>query len=112
MTLGSAIRMSPGLKGFFNNSKKNILLAGTIVICLIFLEMGLRVHYVLTYSESIEEAYKYPQNPKRGSHVMLGAMMRPSPHERIIYELKPNLNVGLLTFKWVKNSVYPTLTAL
>lgn len=97
--------MFPKVKGFFNNSKEVSLLAGTLVICLIFLEIGLRAHYVLTYPGSIEDAYQYPQNPQRGSHVTLGSMTRPSPNRRIIYELKPNLDVYHMGVQVTTNSL-------
>jgi hypothetical protein len=57
-------------------------------------EVVLRVHYVLSYSGRLEDLAARTELPARNSRVKLGEMLRLSANPRIIYELKPNLDVS------------------
>jgi lysophospholipase L1-like esterase len=56
-------------------------------------ELVLRLHYTLTYSATLEDLAAQRMPPSRGAVVSLGHMLRPSPHERIVFELIPDLDV-------------------
>ena len=57
-------------------------------------EVALRVHYTLSYSGRLEDLAEHSDNPAPNARVKLGEMLRLSPNPRIIYELKPNLDVS------------------
>lgn len=79
---------------FLKRNWKNILLLFLFIpISFLLGEVILRVHYVSTYTGTIEDAYNNPQNPVNGSIVELGEIIRPSHYIKMIYEFKPNLNV-------------------
>lgn len=42
---------------------------------------------------SIDQLYQNPQLPPHGRKATLGQMVRPSPYEKLVYELKPGLDV-------------------
>jgi len=63
------------------------------VLGFLLLEAGLRVHATLTDTGRLEDAWSHPQLPPAGKRVDLGELIRPSPDQRIIYELKPGLDV-------------------
>jgi hypothetical protein len=56
-------------------------------------ELALRVHYALTYSATLEDLAAQHAPPDPGAVVSLGHILRPSPHERIVFELIPDLDV-------------------
>jgi hypothetical protein len=57
-------------------------------------EVVQRVHYVLSYSGRLEDLAARSELPARNARVKLGEMLRISPNPRIIYELKPHLDVS------------------
>jgi len=70
-----------------------IILFITILICFLFLELGFRIYYFVSYSGSIKDAYEDYENPEKGTKVNMGQMIRPSPYRNIVYEPKPFLDV-------------------
>jgi lysophospholipase L1-like esterase len=69
------------------------LLAAACVVSWALAELALRVHYTLTYSATLEDVTAQRTPPGPGAVVSLGHMLRPSPHERIVFELIPELDV-------------------
>lgn len=70
-----------------------LLLGGALALSFLLAELVLRVHYRLTWTGSIASLHAEPPMPEAGSAVSLGQMLRPSPHPRLVYELKPGLDV-------------------
>jgi len=70
-----------------------LLLVFGVLVGIALSEVALRIHYVLSYSGRLEDLGANPELPARGSLVKLGDMLRLSPNPRIVYELKPNLDV-------------------
>lgn len=77
------------VKGLFLNVFTVVL---GCMVGYVLCEIALRVHYSLTYGPSFEEIASHV-NPPAGSEVRLGDMFRPSSNGRIVYTLKPNLDV-------------------
>jgi len=73
---------------------KNILVVIiSIIITLTFIEVCFRIYFTINNSESFEDAIMNSKNPPVGSTATLGVMIRPSLNPKIIYQLKPNLDV-------------------
>jgi hypothetical protein len=70
-----------------------LLVVGTLA-GIALAEVVLRVHYLLGYSGRLEDLAAHSELPARNSLVKLGDLLRQSPNPRIIYELKPNLDVS------------------
>jgi hypothetical protein len=87
---GRTVRTSAGTRRL---SLALLLVLGTLA-GLALAEVVLRVHYVLSYSGRLEDLAARSELPARNSRVKLGEMLRLSPNPRIIYELKPNLDVS------------------
>lgn len=79
------------LPGFLKRRWPQLLLAGAVTF--VTLEVGLRVVYLATYSGTLDDLYRNPRLPAPGTKSSLGSMLRPSPDPKIIYELKPGLDV-------------------
>jgi hypothetical protein len=79
------------------SASQRLRVAGLLAVaCLVswaLAELALRVHYALTYSATLEDLAEEHTPPSRGAVVSLGQMLRPSPHERIVFELIPDLDV-------------------
>jgi hypothetical protein len=67
--------------------------AASTMLAFLLLEAALRVHAHLTDTGRLEDAWARPELPPRNKQVDLGEIIRPSPDPRIIYELKPGLDV-------------------
>jgi hypothetical protein len=67
--------------------------AAATLLASLALEAALRVHASVVDTGRIEDAWARPELPPAGRHVQLGEIIRPSPDPRIIYELKPGLDV-------------------
>jgi hypothetical protein len=74
---------------------KRVLLASiSTLLCLLAAEAVLRSHTLVTSRGSLEEAYEKSTGvPPAGKPASFGEMVRPSNNPRIIYELKPGLDV-------------------
>jgi len=72
------------------------LLVAACVVSWALAELALRVYYTLTYSATLEDLAVQRTPPSRGAVVSLGHMLRPSPHERIVFELIPELDVAFM----------------
>ena len=81
------------MEWFKNNSKNIKLLFITIIILLIIIEFGFRIYHFSSVKNNLQKAYDNPVIPLPGSKVTLGNIIRPSIYGKIIYELKPNLDV-------------------
>jgi len=75
------------------NSREVLLVVASVVICLVALEIGLRLFYIFTYKGTMEDVHGHFPNPPKGVHVLLGAMIRPHINQRIIYILRPDLDI-------------------
>jgi len=69
-----------------------LLLVGT-GLGLGLIEAGLRIHHHLTRETTLRELETERELPAPGARVKLGSMIKPSPHDRLVYELRPNLDV-------------------
>ncbi len=67
--------------------------AAATLLAFLALEIALRIHATVTDTGRLEDAWAHPESPPAGKRVELGEMIRPSPDPRIIYELKPGLDV-------------------
>lgn len=70
-----------------------VLLVGSLAVALIAAELALRAHYELSWRGSIADLRTEAKAPTGGRQVTLGQMLRPSPNPRLVYELKPGLDV-------------------
>src|SRR5437867_4405764 len=70
-----------------------VLAVAAALVTLCLLEGGLRLYYVATYPSMLQELAKRYQPPPPGATVTLVDSLRPSPFPRIVFELKPNLQV-------------------
>ena len=70
-----------------------VTLIVSLVICAGILEGGARWLALRAYTGSLEDAFAFPELPPAGAKVTLGEILRPSRYERIVFELKPNLDV-------------------
>ncbi len=75
------------------NSREVLLVVASVVICLVTLEIGLRLFYIFTYKGTMEDVHEHFPNPPKGAHVLLGAMVRPHINQHIVYTLRPDLDV-------------------
>jgi hypothetical protein len=69
------------------------LVVAACVVSWALAELALRIHYALTYSATLEDLAAQWTPPSQGAVVSLGHMLRHSPHERIVFELIPDLDV-------------------
>ena len=76
-------------------SKGGKLLLATVatVLSLGVAELLLRVHYSLTRPANLRDLADARPGPAPGSTVSLGEMIQPSPDPKIIYSLRPDLDV-------------------
>ncbi len=74
-------------------AKKIALVIVSSLLSICFVEAALRIHSIYKFSEDLADAFEHPDLPRDGLTVTMGAMIRPSPHKEIIYELKPKLKV-------------------
>ncbi len=80
-----------------------LLLVATAV-CLGSVEVGLRIHYTLNRTALLRDVAAERDVPPRGSTVALADMIQPSPHERLVFELRPNLDVHYMGARVRTNS--------
>lgn len=78
---------------FIDHFREMLLLAASICLCLVLVETGLRLFYISIRRGTLENIYRYFPNPPKGDHVLLGAMIQPHANRRILYALRPNLDV-------------------
>lgn len=71
------------------------LLLVALALGIALVEVGLRVHYAWTRPALLRELAAERAVPPRGAAVTLGEMLRPSASPRLVYELRPNLDVRL-----------------
>ncbi len=81
------------MEWFKKNSKNIEVLFVTIFVLMIVLEFGFRIYHFSAVKNNIQKAYDNPDIPISGSIVPFGVMIRPSIHDKIVYELKPNMQV-------------------
>jgi len=100
------------MKLFRNKTRENrslflgyIVILITILICFLFLEIGFRIYYFVSYRGSIKDAYEHYENPEKGKMAMLGEMIRPSPYKNIVFEFKPFLDVYFMERSVKTNSL-------
>ena len=70
-----------------------LLALGAVVATLIFVEAALRVRALLAHNQTLATALADTKQPPRGAEVTLGQMIRIASNPRIIYELRPDLDV-------------------
>jgi lysophospholipase L1-like esterase len=70
-----------------------LLALGVLLLALAGAELFLRAYSALSWHGSIEDLHQNFQLPAPGRKATLGQMVRPSPNERLVYELKPGLDV-------------------
>ncbi len=80
-----------------------LLLAGSLLVALALVEVILRLHYSLTYSGTLEDLSS--QIPPSGTEVELGDMLAISVHPRMVYQLKPHLDVRYKGVEVVTNAL-------
>jgi len=64
----------------------------TTVVALLVVEVGFRVRAYKRNAEVLDVAFQRSTNPEPGAPADLIDIIRPSPHQRIVYELKANLD--------------------
>jgi hypothetical protein len=70
------------------------LMAASIAACVLLLELGLRIHYWLRDAGSLEDlAGADSEAPSDGRTVTLGEMLVASRYPRLVYQLRPHLDV-------------------
>jgi hypothetical protein len=67
-----------------------------VILLILTIEFSFRIFYLIEFRHSLEDAYMHPELPGIGSTVSLGMIVRPSPYENIIYELKPGIDVNYM----------------
>lgn len=90
---------------FIDNFKEMLLLVASVCLCLVLVETGLRLFYIAASRGNIGNIYHYFPDPPRGAHVSLGAMIRPHADRRIVYAMRPNLDVFFEGARVSTNSV-------
>ncbi len=78
---------------FIDHFREMLLLAASICLCLVLVETGLRLFYISIRRGTLENLHRYFPDPPQGDHVLLGAMIQPHADRRILYALRPNLDV-------------------
>ena len=73
--------------------KEILLLIASVVFSLFLAEVVLRLHYVLSYSGTLEDLESESSRPAVGADVKLGDMLAISDSPRLIYQLMPDLDV-------------------
>jgi hypothetical protein len=67
------------------------LLSTAVSVCMV--EVGARLYYVATYPSALQLRATQYQMPRTGSTVQLIDILRPSADPKIVFELKPDLDV-------------------
>jgi len=70
-----------------------LLALGAVVTTLVFVEAALRVRAFLVHNQTLAAALASVKQPPRGAEVTFGQMIRIASNPRIIYELRPDLDV-------------------
>lgn len=78
---------------FIDHFREMLLLAASVCLCLVLVETGLRLFYISIRRGTLENLHRYFPDPPQGGHVLLGAMIQPHADRRILYALRPNLDV-------------------
>lgn len=84
-----AASMKPGRDGV---ALKAALVSLGLGFGLLTGEVLLRCYAVFSFQDELVRAFATVGNPAAGADVSLGDMIAPSPHRRIIFQLRPNLN--------------------
>lgn len=79
------------------------ILIFSIIFSVFFAEIGLRIHYMNTNGRTIQDAYKIRTINR--PYYTLGYLIRPSEHWKIVYELKPDMNVTFIGKELITNSL-------
>jgi lysophospholipase L1-like esterase len=69
------------------------LLVAATAVGLLLVEVGLRIHYAFRRPGMLADLALDRSLPPRGAAVGLAELIRPSPHSRLVFELRPNLVV-------------------
>jgi hypothetical protein len=80
-----------------------LLLVATAV-CLGFVEGELRIHYTPSGTALLRDVAGERDLPDRGAVVALGDRIQTSPHERLVFDLRPNLDVHFVGARVRTNS--------
>jgi len=75
--------------------KVSLLVVATAV-CFGTVELGLRIHYAVNRTAALRDLAALRIVPPRGTSVQLGDLIQRSPHERLVFELRPKLDVEFL----------------
>jgi len=70
-----------------------LLALGAVVMTLVLVEAALRIRAFLVHHQTLAAALAATKQPPRGAEVTLGQMIRIASNPRIIYELRPDLDV-------------------
>lgn len=89
---------------FVDNFREILLLVASVCLCLVLAEGGLRLFHIIILRGDIESVSHYFPDPPPGASVLLGAMIRPHANRRIVYTLRPNLDVFFKGARVVTNS--------
>ncbi len=81
---------------------KVYILLFSIVLSFCFAELVLRIHYANTIGRTVQDAYKIRTINR--PYYTLGYLIRPSAHWKVVYELKPSMNVTFTGKKLITNS--------
>lgn len=73
---------------------KYFVLFFSIIVSVILAEVILRLHYSATYGKTLKDTYTIKTVAR--PYYTLGYLIRPSPYWKIVYELKPGLDVTFL----------------
>lgn len=79
------------------------LLAASVLVAILIGELGLRLHYLLS-RRSATLADLAAEAPAPGSKVRLAQIVVRSPYPRLVYQLRPDLNVEFLGVRVRTNS--------
>ncbi|MEM8934384.1 MAG: SGNH/GDSL hydrolase family protein, partial [Acidobacteriota bacterium] len=83
----------------------NLLLALVSgLVALVLCEGILRVHYAWSRPTRLDDLATERPMPPVGSEVGLGDLIQPSPHERLVFELRPGLDVRFTAVQIETNS--------
>jgi len=68
------------------------------------LEVLARIYYAATYRPVLQVLAEHSPRPPKGQKVVLGDILRPSPDPKIVFEMKPNLDVQFVGVPLVTNA--------